>query len=47
MAALDAMHPSISTTATLVMSKNTRKMSFLTLACGARNRNDMSENIVP
>jgi hypothetical protein len=32
MAALEAMHPSISTTATLVMSKNTRLMSILTLA---------------
>src|SRR2546429_4866737 len=40
MAALEAMQPWISTTATLVMSKNTRTMSFLTLAALPRNRND-------
>src|SRR5438105_14995178 len=45
MAALEAMHPSISTTATLVMSKNPRLMSFLTLACRPRNRNDIREDI--
>jgi hypothetical protein len=39
-AALDAMQPWISTTVTLVTSKNPRSMSFLTLARAARNRND-------
>src|SRR5437764_14894903 len=47
MAAHEAMRPSISTTATLVMSKNPRLMSFLTLACRPQNRNDIHEDIVP
>src|SRR6185295_1199345 len=44
MAALEAMHPSISIMAILVMSKNTRLMSILTLAHKARNRNDTRDN---
>jgi hypothetical protein len=40
MAALEARQPSISTTVTfVVMSKNARLMSFLTLAGFRRNRN--------
>src|SRR5437667_12168613 len=47
MAALEAMALSISITANLIMSRNTRLMSILTLARRPRNRNDLREDIAP